>query len=91
MDSANNVVKKMQLLNTNKSPNIKDGDGDDGETYVDQIVVKRVDNGWMIAVVYEDEGESMFVFNVSDKNDGDKDAVKQIVESMGLESVIKFK
>jgi len=87
-----NVVKKIQLLSgSNKSPELKDKDGDDGESYVDQIVVKRVDNGWMIAVVYEDEGESMFVFNVDGKNNGDKDAVKQIVESMGLESVVKFK
>lgn len=85
-----NVIKKIQLLSTDKGPGLKDKDGDDGDTFVDQIVIKRVDNGWMVAVIYDDETESMFVFNVEGEDDGDKDAIKQILESMGLENVIKI-
>ena len=86
-----NVAKKMNIFSMNDEPRTKDKDGDDGEVFIDNIAIKRVDNGWMICVIYEDESESLYVFDVGGKDDGDKDAVKHILESMGLENTVKIK
>lgn len=85
-------ISKGKILKIHRGPEVDDGDGDDyNEIFVEQIIIKRGENGWIIIVMYEDDTESMFVYNVDDKNDGDKEAVKQILESMGLENTIKLK
>ena len=81
----------MEAINIFKDREIKEKDGDDDFVSIESIVIKKVTNGWMIVTVFEDDSESTEVFDLDGNDNGNLQAVKCILESMGLEKEIKIK
>lgn len=86
---SNNAVK---FIPKNSGPSFKDGDGDDGEiVLLEKIEVSSVSNGWVIHSFYENGDEFVEVFDTDGTDDGNRQAVQCIIESMGLDKEIKVK
>jgi len=68
-------------------------DGDDGGEFesFEAVTVRQVANGWMITTSYEDGSEVIEVFDNDGSDNGDLQAVKAIIESMGLDTTVKPK
>lgn len=86
---SNNAIK---LLHDKKDPYTKDGDGDDGEIIsVEKIEISAVTNGWIVHTMYENGDEFVEVFDVDGVDNGNRQAVECIMESMGISHEIKLK
>ena len=85
-----NEALKLETLHFD--PMTKDGDGGDGEIIsVASITINSVDNGWIITTTFEDETEITEVYDVSGNDDGNRQAVECVIDSMGLQNDIKIK
>lgn len=67
----------------------KDEDGE-FESF-DSINIKQASNGWVVTTSYEDGSEITEVFDNDGSDNGDLQAVKAILESMGVEDKVKIK
>ena len=77
------------------------GGGGGGISPITNIFIKRVTNGWIITSMSHDLGEEVSdnyegvdlteVFDTDGSDDGDKQAILAIIESMGLENQIKLR
>jgi hypothetical protein len=70
---------------------LKEKDEDDSYVSVDNIVIKKVSNGWLVATTFDDDTEVTEVFDLGEKDNGNLQAIKCIIASMGLENEIKIK
>lgn len=70
----------------------KDGDGDGGDfVQVEGIVIKSVSNGWVITTYFEGDEKVIEVFDTDGNDNGNLQAIKCIIESMGIGDEIKIK
>jgi len=89
MSTAHDITSIQEFKSKSEDDtDFKDGD-DGGFTPFESITIKHVSNGWMITTSYEDGEEVTEVFDIDGKDNGDLQAVKAIIESMGLENSIK--
>lgn len=70
---------------------LKDKDEDDSYTSVENIIIKKVSNGWLVVTTFDDDTEVTEVFDLGEKDNGNLQAIKCIIASMGLENEIKIK
>jgi len=74
MEAMTNVYKI-----TEKEPMTKDGDGDDGgESDLEVLMIRPVDNGWILNTEGEETIIEVFELN------NEKGLLKAIIESLGL-------
>ena len=94
---SSNVSNTLKLLSgiEKETPKtvIKDGDGG-GEEIVEiyNIVIGIASNGWVVTSLYDNEDEITEVFTVTGEGTvGHKEAVQAIIESMGVQDLVKIK
>ena len=83
-------MSAVHHLKPKTKTSFKDEDGDDSEP-TESINIRSVDNGWMITTVFEDGSEVIEVFNTDGKDNGNIEAIKCVIESMGIEHEAKLK
>jgi ribonucleoside-diphosphate reductase alpha chain len=54
------------------------------------ITISKVSNGWVITTYFEDDTEIVEVYDIDGKDDGNKQSIKCIIKSMGLENEVKI-
>ena len=85
-------MEKITQLKSLSQEKTKHSDGDDGGIVsTESIIIKSVDNGWIIETFFEDESIVVEVFDNDGKDNGNVQALNCIVQSMGLESEIKLR
>jgi hypothetical protein len=67
-------------------------DGGGGGDFIEviNITISKVSNGWVITTYFEDDTEIVEVYDIDGKDDGNKQSIKCIIKSMGLENEVKI-
>ena len=88
MTAAEKIVKLKPI----DEPETPDKDGEEFEpTEIESVHIKKVLNGWIITSTYDNEEEVVEVFDISGTDNGHRQAILAIMESMGIQQEIKLK
>jgi hypothetical protein len=65
------------------NPQLKDGDGEDGDVDLLQVTIDMAENGYVLTVLTDTVLTKVFLFD-GNGQDGPQGMLQQIIESLGL-------